>query len=79
MPIILLFLLSLFQGPRLQSVRPCGHRQPPQQHFRVQGLQEQDPDLAGQAPLRRKAALRGAHGHEHLAQEDSRLSDDETN
>ena len=44
----------------------------------MQGLQEQDPDLAGQAPLRRKAALPGAHGYEHLAQDDGRLSDDET-
>ena len=61
--------------PRLQPLRPDRHRQPEEQHLRVQGLQEQDANLAGQAALRGQAALPGADGHEHRAEDDGDMSE----
>ena len=49
------------------------HRQPAEQHVRVQGVQEQDPNISGQTSLRRKAPLPRTHGHEHRTQNDGHL------
>ena len=37
----------ILQTPCVQLVRADRHCQPPEQHFRVQGLQEQNPDITG--------------------------------
>ena len=42
-----LFTFVVFQTSCVQSLWPDCNRKPAQQHFRVQRLQEQDPDLAG--------------------------------
>ena len=37
----------VLQTSCVQLVRADRHCQPPEQHFRVQGLQEQNPDISG--------------------------------
>ena len=39
--------LTILQTSCVQLVRADRHCQPPEQHFRVQGLQEQNPDISG--------------------------------
>ena len=66
--------LRMFKFAFNSTFQANRYRQPPQQHVRVQGLQEQDPDFSSQAALRRQTSVPGADGNEHRAQDDGHLS-----
>ena len=51
----------------MQPLRPDRHRQPAQQHLRVQRVQEQDTDLASETALRGETVVPGVDVDEHFA------------
>ena len=58
----------------MQPLRPDRHRQPAEQHLRVQGLQEQDANLASQVAVCGEVALPRANGHEYCTEDDGDMS-----